>query len=278
MVFAAVDTDHVARDPVRVRMREDRDRPRDVVGGRQASAGVGASGGRFQPVVLRDLLRRRRRRHARADRVDRDALRRELRRELPHVRLERGLRGGDRPVRRQDARAAGRRHRVDAAAGLHHAAADHLLRPVDEAVRHHVDRHVHLGGRHRVLQRVRDEPSERAERERVDEHAQLSGFAALGERRLHRGHRLGAALRVGGVDVEEACLAAGRANVRRHALGVRERGLAVEVDAEDVQAGPREAHADGIAEAGGRAEDEGPALEMNRIGGQRHGPIVPRRA
>jgi hypothetical protein len=46
------------------------------------------------------------------------------------------------------------------------------------------------------------------------------------------------------------------------------------MDAEDVEAGAGEPEADRFAEAGRCAENESPAVETDRIGGQGHGSIV----
>ena len=141
----------------------------------------------------------------------------------------------------------------------HEAAPDQLLRPVDEAVGHHVERHVHLRLGHRFLHRIGDEELERAEGERVQHHPHLAHLVALAEHPLHLGRDLGALLLVGRVDVEEAGLPPEGRDLGDQALDVGQGGLAVEVDAEDVEPRARERQARGRAEAGGGAEDRGPS-------------------
>ena len=134
--------------------------------------------------------------------------RRQLHRELAHVGLERRLRARDRPVVRQDAGAAAARHGEDPAAGAHQPPGDDVLRPVDEAVRHDVERHVHLILGHGLLGIVGDEGPERAEGEGVEEHPEPALLAARLELALERVQHLGPPGGVRRVDVEEARLAA----------------------------------------------------------------------
>ena len=199
------------------------DRPRHVLGrGQPAAAGCAAS--RLDDrLVARDLAQGGRVGHPGADGVGGDAVRRELDGELADVRLERGL---------------GRRHRAVAwhtrsppdevmakmrAAAAQEPARRAVLRPVDEPVRHHVERHVHL----RLVRppsRIGDEELERAEGERVQQHADLARLAALVEHVRHRGRDLGALLGVGGVDVEEQACAPERLDLGGDALDVGQRG------------------------------------------------------
>ena len=98
----------------------------------------------------------------------------------------------------------------------------------------------------------------------MQEHADRSRLAALLEHALHGRRRLRALLGVGRVDVEEHRLAPEGADLAGDALGVGERRLAVEVDAEDVEPGAGQGQADGLAEAGGGAQDQRPAAQAER--------------
>src|SRR6185369_13294775 len=111
-----------------------------------------------------------------------------------------------------------------------------VLHPVDEAVRHHVERHLELSFRRLLRARVGDERLQRAECERIHDHAER-----LAVRQLARAiGDLRALLVVGGVDVEEVGGRTGRLDVGGDGLGERQRRLAVEVDANDPHAVPPE--------------------------------------
>src|SRR2546423_15223608 len=92
-VLAAVDADDVAGDEIKPLARQRYDRVRDVLRRRHPSGRVSAGARLDDRVVFGDLHQRRRHRHAGPDRIHADprALLRELHRELPAMRLERGL-------------------------------------------------------------------------------------------------------------------------------------------------------------------------------------------
>ena len=257
-------------------MGQDDERTGDVLGRGETAAGVAATRLVDQRVVAGNFLRGRGRRHAGPDRVDRDAARGQLHSELTHVGFERGLGRRHRPVRRQHAAAARRRQGEDATALGHEPARDDLLRPVHERVRHHVDRHVHLSGAHRFLDGIGDEGLERPEGERVEQHGQVAVIAARRHRARHLLQHFGATVGVGRVDVEEAGLAAEAFDRGHDALDVGEGGLAVEVDAEDIEAGPRQRDARCFTEARRGTEHERPAAEPDgsRLHGLAHSTIV----
>src|SRR5205823_4781054 len=121
-----------------------RDRAGDVLRDGQAAARVPPERLLEHELRGRNLPGRRRIRHPGAHRVDRDAGPAELQGELAHVRLERRLGGGYRTVKRHHTTAAGARHGEDPAALAEQAAAEQVLHPVDEAVRHDVERHLEL--------------------------------------------------------------------------------------------------------------------------------------
>src|SRR5207244_3238753 len=131
--------------------------------------------------------------------------------EMPDVVLGRRLGGRHRPVERHDARAARAGHGEHVAPLAVEAARMEILDPVDEAVRHHVERHLELGLGRLLVRDVAHEGFERPERERVQEHAQrlpareLAGALA----------DLDPLLVVGRVDVEEVGRGAGGAHVLR---------------------------------------------------------------
>ena len=82
---------------------------------------------------------------------------------------------------------------------------------------------------------------------------------------LHVRGGLDALVGIGGVDVEEDGVAAERLDLAHDPLDVAERRLAVEVDAEDVQARPRQRQAGGLAEAGRRTQRQGPAAQTDQL-------------
>ena len=221
-------------------------------------------------LVFRGSSGRGRGRHAGADGVGGDAPRGELGGELADIGLERGLGRGDRAVVGQARGAPRRRHRIDPAALSHEPAPDHFLGPVDEAVGHHVERHVHLRLDHRFLHGVGDEELEGAEGEGVEQDPELAHLVARRQDALHLARHLRAPLFVGGVDVEEAGLAAGGLDVGEHALGLGLGGLPVEVHAEDIAARPGEGQARRRAEAGRCPQDERPAAELDGFGVDGH--------
>ena len=104
----------------------------------------------------------------------------------------------------------------------------------------------------------------------MQEHAEAAALTALGQHAFHGRHHLGPALGIGGVDVEEVSAAAERLHVGGDALGRRQRGPPVEVDPEDVEAGPGQGAHRGGTEAGRGAEHESPAGETDRSGGRNH--------
>ena len=132
---------------------------------------------------------------------------------------------------------------------------------------HHVDRHVELRLGHRVLHRLGDVELERAEGERVEQHAERAHLAAVLENLLHLTGHLAALFLVGRVDVEEDRLAPERPDLTGDALGVGERRLAVEVDAEDVEPRARERQAHRLAEPGGGAQRQRPAAQTDAFRG-----------
>ena len=246
-------------------VREGDHRLRDVGRRGEAAGGVPAEGDRLDPLGPRDLLEGRRVGDPRPDGVDRDPPRRQLHRELAHVGLERRLGRRDRAVVGEDARAAAARHGEDAPAFAHQPPHDHVLGPVHQAVRHDVERHVHLVLRHRLLHRLGDEGLEGAEGQRVEEDPDPARrLAALVEAALDGVEHLGPPVGVGGVHVEEERLAAPAPHLAGDALGVRQGGLPVQVDADDRQAGVGEGEARRLPEARRGAEDERPAGEPDR--------------
>ena len=110
----------------------------------------------------------------------------------------------------------------------------------------------------------------------MEQHGESADAPARLHRARHVLHDFGATLGVGGVDVEEAGLAAERFDRGHDALDVGERRLAVEMDAEDVDAGPRQRDARRFAEARRRAEHERPAVEPHgsRLHRLAHSTIV----
>jgi len=107
----------------------------------------------------------------------------------------------------------------------------------------------------------------------VQQNAQLAHLALLGQRLGHGRHHLGAAIGVGGVDVEEARAASERLDVGDDTLGVGQRRAPVEVNAEDVQARAGQRAGGGGAEARRCAEHEGPPVQANGNGGGGHASL-----
>src|SRR5262245_65720343 len=97
----------------------------------------------------------------------------------------------------------------------------------------------------------------------MEEHAYGARLTALLEHALHLADDLGALLGIGGVDVEEHCLTAEPLDLAHDPFDVAQRGLAIEMNAEDVQAGARQRKAGGLAESRRRAEREGPAVQLD---------------
>ncbi len=230
------------------------------------SAGVVKSAGRVHGLnpldhllVPGDLPQSGSVRHAGSQGVHRDAVRCELDGELPDVGLEGRFRGGDRSVGGPHDVVAGRRHREDPRARREEAADEEVLRPVDERVAHHVDRHLQLRLRNRLLPRRREEGLQRPERKGVEENRDAALGGVVAARVGNRRDDLGALRVVGGVDVEELGLPAGRRDLGDDPVHVRLGSLPVEVDPENVPARPRERDRAGLAEARGGAENEGPS-------------------
>src|SRR6266566_5289699 len=234
--------------------KEDGDRARDVLGAGEAAARVAAAGLLEEVLGSRDLARGGRVGHPGADGVDGDARRPQLERELPHVGLERRLGRRHRPVERHDARAARAGHGEDVAPLAEETARVEVLDPVDEAVRHHVERHLELRLGGLLPRHVAHEGLERPERERMQEHAQR-----LPARQLARALAdLDPLLVVGRVDVEEVGRGPGGAHVLRHGLGLRQRDLTVQVHPDDAHAAAAELAGRGGTEAARGAQDEPP--------------------
>ena len=128
------------------------DRLRDVIDGRHAAVRVALRRVVDERIALRDLHQRRRHGDAGADGVDGHAGRRsgELHGQLPAVRFERRLGRADRAIRRDDPRRALAGHGVDLRAIAQQPGAPRVLRPVDEAVGHDVERHLHVLARDAV--------------------------------------------------------------------------------------------------------------------------------
>ena len=96
--------------------------------------------------------------------------------------------------------------------------------------------------------------AQRAEGERVQQHAHRLSARQLARAVAHLGPLLG----VGGVDVPEVGLGAGGTDVVRHGLRQRQRGLAIEVDADDAHAAPAELARRRRPEAARRAQHDAP--------------------
>jgi len=143
----------------------------------------------------------------------------------------------------------------DAAVAAEQPSRRQVLRPVDEAVRHHVERHVHLLLADPRLRVVVDERQQRAEGQRVHQHVHVATLADALAHGIERGRAL---VGVGGVDVEEDGVLAGRAHVLLHLQRVRQGRAEVEVHAEDAVAGLRQFDRSRAAEAARRAEHERP--------------------
>src|SRR6185503_5606296 len=94
---ATVDHKRLPADHLGVRRAEERDDARDVLR-RDELAGRVAGAGREHLLPVREVLERAGLDDAGGDRVDADAERRELDREVADERLERGLRGADERV------------------------------------------------------------------------------------------------------------------------------------------------------------------------------------
>ena len=249
-------------------MGERHDGAGDVGRRRETPVWVAPERRRLDLLVAGDLLEGGGHGDSGADPVGRDLAGGQLHRELADVGLERSLGGGHRAVVGQHATAARGGHGEDPSPGSHQPAPDDLLSPIDEAVGHHVHGHVHLGLGHGVLHRVRHVGLEGPEGEGMQEDAEPSRLPAPVEGPLHLGGDLGPLFRVGGVDVEEAGLAAEGPNLSRDPLRVRLGGLPVKVHAEDVEPRPREREAHGLSETGGGAQHQGPAAERDRrVGG-----------
>ena len=170
-VLASVDPDQIARHPLRA-------------GGGQRRDGVGYFLRRRQLPVRIDFFRSLdhlgvpgnlakggRVRDAGLDAVRRNALGREFDRELANMALERGLGRRHGAVSLPDAVSARARHGVDAAPEAHEAAAHERLGPIDEAVRHDVQRHFELPGGDGVFLRIGDVGLQRAEGQAVEQDA-----------------------------------------------------------------------------------------------------------
>ena len=182
------------------------------------------------------------------------------------VALEGGLRGRYRAVGLPDPVPARGRHREDVPALGEEAGREEVLHPVDERMRHDVERHVHLGVRDPVRGRGREERLERPEGERVENDVD-PGPAPLGVEDLrHLGDRLGPLLVVGGVHVEEDGLRPGGGDLPRDPLDVGLGRLAVEVDAEDVASRPGEGEGRRLRRIRRRPRGRGPTS------GLPHGP------
>ena len=108
-----------------------------------------------------------------------------------------------------------------------------------------------------------------AEGQGVQEHAQRPRLAALAKDTLHLGGDLRPLLVVGGVHVEEVGLPAHGADLPHDALDIGQGAAPVEVHAEHVEAGAGQREAGGLAEAGRRAEDQGPAGQPDGLDGGR---------
>src|SRR5688572_15076681 len=230
-VLGAIHADDVSADPRSAVGRERDEGARDVGGSRETTGRVHRLYPLDHLLVAGDLPERRRVGDAGSQRVDGNAVRRELDGELPHVRLEHRFRRGHGSVRGPHDVVAGGRHREDPRAGSEQSAEEEVLRPVDERVAHHVDRHLELGLRDRLLPRRREERLQGPEGDRVEEH----GNAVL--RRL---------------------AAARPRDFGDDPVDVRLGALPVEVDPEYVPARPGEGDRAGLAEAGRGSENEGP--------------------
>jgi hypothetical protein len=117
---------------------------------------------------------------------------------------------------------------------------------------------------------IGDVELEGAERQRVEQHAQAPGLAALLEEVGHLAGDLGALVGVGGVDVEEHRLAAERLDLAGDPLDVGHGRLAVQVHAEDVEPGARQCQARRFAESRRRAERERPAIQFDHVASNSH--------
>ena len=130
-----------------------------------------------------------------------------------------------------------------------------VLSPVDEAVGHHVQGHLHLALAQGIGLRVRDERLERAEGEAVEKHPHRRSAGGL----LHRLDHLGALLRIGGIDVEKPGLAAQRLDLGDDLLDVLQPGPPVQVNAEDVVPGLGQRQGRRLAKPARRSQDQRPA-------------------
>ena len=203
--------------------------------------------------------------HAGANRVGGDPERRQLVGELPDVGLQGRLGGGDRPVGGPDMGPARAGHGEDPAAGAHQLPPDQILCPVHQAVGHHVQGHLDLGLADGVLGVLGDIRPKRAKRQGVQEDGHGLRLAALRQETRHLVEDLLALLRVRGVHVEEDGLAAQAADLVHDPFHVSERGLAVHVHAEDVQAVLGERAARGLAEPAGGAENQSPPVKHSQL-------------
>jgi len=227
---------------------------RDVLRRGQPVVRIAQLGKLHHLLVAGNLAQGRGVRHARPDGVGRSTVRGELHGELADVRFERGLGGGDRAVGRPHAGAAGARHGEDARALAEQLAAEQVLNPVDEAVGHDVQRHLHLilG---QLIFRVRGQVGfQRAEGQRVHQH----GDRRAPELRLDLVQHLLPLERIRRVDVEEKRLDPGILDGLDELFHPGHRTPAVQMDADDMHALPRELLRRGRPEAAGRAEDQRP--------------------
>src|SRR5262245_6797948 len=271
-VLGAVDADDVSRNPRAAVAAKGDESARHIGRLREPAGRVHRLDALDHGLVARDLAQRGRVGDSRAQSVGGDSMWRQLHRDLPDVGLQRRLGRGNGAVGGPDDVVAGRRHREDARAPGQEASEEEILRPVDEGVGHHVERHLDLGLGDRALARLGEEGLERAEGQRMEEDgdARLRRLAAAGGG--DRGHDLAALGVVGGIDVEELGAASRSPNLADDAVDVGLRGLAVEVHAEDVPAGFRQGDRAGLAESGRGAQDESPAYA--RFGGQSGGILV----
>jgi hypothetical protein len=142
--FAAVDGNRRAGDPLHLRIAQRAHGHGHVFGRGQPAARVAPHRRADDQVLRRDFAQRVGVGYADEQGVDDDAVRGELERQRARVRFERGLRRADGTVVLHHLLAAGAAHAEHAAAAHEEVAAPQILRPVDEAVGHHVHRHLEL--------------------------------------------------------------------------------------------------------------------------------------